>query len=440
MLRLILMKPVEYCNALSTAFFNKIKQLMMLSTIGTFLLAPFPVMALEKDEVAVVANKFVTGSVDLARYYMKLRGIPEKNLICISTTDNEECSREGYNNEIATPVRKFLDARRGERTIRCLVTVYGVPLRVAPPGLTRGEQRDLRLKRKELDAVRERLKRLPNQEDPQALKLQQQVAELDAAVKVIARQDHGAAVDSELALVLLEDYPLRGWLSNPYFIGFQQQTHVVDKAQVLMVARLDGPSLELVRRIIGDSLAAEAKGLHGTAYFDARGPDTDDKPLLADYSFYDKSLHLAAARIRDQGEIQVVLDDKPTLFQPGEAPEAALYAGWYSHARYVDAFAWVQGAIGYHIASSECVSLRPSQHSQLWCRRMLEAGAAATVGPVAEPFVQAFPVPEVFFDILSKRDYTLVEAYFLSLPYLSWQMVLVGDPLYRPFINREGVD
>ena len=50
--------------------------------------------------------------------------------------------------------------------------------------------------------------------------------------------------------------------------------------------------------------------------------------------------------------------------------------------------------------------------------------------------MQAFPVPEVFFSVLIDGYYTLAEAYFLSLPYLSWQMVLVGDPLYRPFMNR----
>jgi len=67
----------------------------------------------------------------------------------------------------------------------------------------------------------------------------------------------------------------------------------------------------------------------------------------------------------------------------------------------------------------------------------LEDGAAAVIGPVAEPYVQAFPVPELFFNFLTDGYYTLVEAYFLSLPYLSWQMVLVGDPLYRPFKNTD---
>ena len=67
---------------------------------------------------------------------------------------------------------------------------------------------------------------------------------------------------------------------------------------------------------------------------------------------------------------------------------------------------------------------------------MLEDGAAATVGPVSEPYLQAFPVPEVFFGTLLDGYYTLAETYFLSLPYISWQMVLVGDPLYRPFKNK----
>jgi len=56
---------------------------------------------------------------------------------------------------------------------------------------------------------------------------------------------------------------------------------------------------------------------------------------------------------------------------------------------------------------------------------------AATIGPVGEPYVQAFPVPRIFFDFLTEGYLTLAESYIISLPYLSWKMVLVGDPLYR---------
>jgi len=102
--------------------------------------------------------------------------------------------------------------------------------------------------------------------------------------------------------------------------------------------------------------------------------------------------------------------------------------------KYIAAFDWQRGAVGYHIASSECTTLK-KEGSQVWCKRMLEEGVAATIGPVAEPYVQGFPLPEVFFSYLLDGYYTLAESYFLSLPYLSWQMILIGDPLYRPFRN-----
>jgi len=203
----------------------------------------------------------------------------------------------------------------------------------------------------------------------------------------------------------------------------------------LMVARLDAPSVDIVRRMIDDSLAIDAAGLNGTAYIDARYTKPDPQKKLEGYAFYDNSLHLAAERIKSSRMMPVVVNDKAELFQAGEAPNAALYCGWYSLSRYVDAFDWQRGAVGYHIASGECGTLR-SGTSQGWCKRMLEDGAAATVGPVSEPYVTAFPVPEIFFPVLIDGYYTLAEAYFLSLPYLSWQMVLVGDPLYRPFKVR----
>ena len=109
-----------------------------------------------------------------------------------------------------------------------------------------------------------------------------------------------------------------------------------------------------------------------------------------------------------------------------------MYCGWYSLARYVDAFEWVPGAVGYHIASAECRTLREGP-SQVWCKRMLEEGVAVTIGPVGEPYVQAFPLPEIFFGMLVDGHLSVAECYLLSVPFLSWKMVLVGDPLYRPF-------
>jgi uncharacterized protein (TIGR03790 family) len=136
--------------------------------------------------------------------------------------------------------------------------------------------------------------------------------------------------------------------------------------------------------------------------------------------------------MKQQTDIEVVVDDKPGLFQAGQCPEAALYCGWYSLGKYVDAFDWSPGAVGYHLASSEAATLHDA-NSQVWCKRMLEDGVAATIGPVYEPYLFAFPRPEEFFALLLRGELTLVECYYRTQPLNSWMMVLVGDPLYRPY-------
>ena len=120
----------------------------------------------------------------------------------------------------------------------------------------------------------------------------------------------------------------------------------------------------------------------------------------------------------------------PALFGENTCPQTALYCGWYSLAKYVDSFEWTRGSVGFHMASSECVSLKASNRA-FWCKNILERGAVATVGPVGEPYIQGFPMPEIFFNLLTEGRLTLAEAYLVALPYLSWKMILVGDPLYR---------
>ena len=67
-----------------------------------------------------------------------------------------------------------------------------------------------------------------------------------------------------------------------------------------------------------------------------------------------------------------------------------------------------------------------------WCPAMLSHGITATLGAVAEPYLFAFPEPKEFFAELLDGN-CLVEAYYHTSPVNSWQMVLIGDPLYKPF-------
>ena len=93
-------------------------------------------LALEPHEILVIANRDSARSVGLAEYYMKKRNIPKDNLLKLWLTDKELCSRDEYNRKVAGKVRKHLRENDKQRRIRCLLVMYGMPLKVAPPEMT----------------------------------------------------------------------------------------------------------------------------------------------------------------------------------------------------------------------------------------------------------------------------------------------------------------
>ncbi|WP_319521382.1 TIGR03790 family protein [uncultured Desulfosarcina sp.] len=388
-------------------------------------------LALTPEEILVVANEKSGEGVELARYYARLRGIPKSNVVLLNVPVGETCSRDVYERQIAGPLRRILATFEPSWRIRCFVLIYGLPLRVKPP--PQRADAEVEALRSQKQALEERIEK--GSESKSDFSVSAVADELEDVRNRLNQlkisSDALASVDSELSVVKGADAPIGGWIENPYYIGFSKRQLPVSKSKVLMVSRLDGPDAASVRRIIDDSIAVEKKGLTGVAYFDARWP-MDDSATRSAYRRYDRAIQRAARRVEESGRLPVVLDTAGTLFQPGQCQRAALYCGWYSLAHYVDAFDWQKGAVGFHVASSECKTLK-KEDSQVWCKRMIEDGVCATVGPVGEPYLQSFPEPEVFFGFLTEGVLSLAECYAVSLPYLSWKMVLIGDPLYRPF-------
>ena len=390
------------------------------------------VFAIEPKEILVLANINASQSKGLARFYMEKRQIPQKNLVRLFITDKETCTRDIYEKKVVPPVRRALE---NLPDIRAIVTIYGLPLRIASPGFTPREQSKIDRLTRQIETLKAMLEN-DAADDPEARKeIAKQISALNRQIKQARRStDKVASFDSELMLVKKDAYDLNMWIKNPYFLGWKNQDLPMKKSDVLMVSRLDGATPDIVKRIITDSIEAEKEGLGGTAYFDARWKDPGDKEVSG-YSLYDRSIHRASRLISQKTPLKVILNDDRTLFQKGESPNAAFYCGWYSLAKYVDAFTWQKGSVGFHIASSECATLKRND-SQVWCKKMLDYGVAATIGPVGEPYVQSFPLPEIFFNFLAEGYLTLAESYLVSLPYLSWKLVLVGDPMYK--VNLKG--
>ncbi|MCX7887608.1 MAG: TIGR03790 family protein [Verrucomicrobiae bacterium] len=358
------------------------------------------------SEVVIVCNEREPESRPLAEYYARQRGIPTNQICAIQIRPAETISRREFNEEIREPILRFLTSkgflvqvprvvgtRPGIETVASRVSflalIYGVPLRIAPdPAAT--ETSRTKDKRPEL-------------------------------------QRNEASVDSELALLPIHGLPIAGPLRNPFFRGTLEFGAPLNR-QILLVARLDGPDARSVRRMIDDALLAERWGLHGRAYFDARGIQTKG------YVEGDLWIKDACKVVRDAG-YECVLDEQEALFDEDyPMSDVAIYAGWYAANvsgpfREPD-FRFRPGAVAYHIHSTSASTIRTA--TVAWVGPFLARGAAATMGCVFEPYLGFTPHVDIFFQRWL-QGWTFAEAACAATPSLSWQNVFVGDPLYRPF-------
>jgi uncharacterized protein (TIGR03790 family) len=375
---------------------------------------------LEPNQILIIANADIKESLDLAKYYCKKRSVPKQNIFSLSLGEQlaDEISRKDYQIKLAEPVRKKL-LEPDFFNIRCLLTTYGVPFRVGARGKLAGQDENLNRLKNQLQ-LEENKPVLQFAIDPNITK---NIAALKSRIDAIEGRETDASVDSELSMALSGDYELYRWQPNELI-----SPQLRNNSRILMVSRLDGPTYEIVKGLIDKALAAEQNGLKGFAYIDSGYSGIDKSPLVVQY---DLSLARLAEQIKTRTSLTVVQENTTKLFEVGQCPSTAIYCGWYSLQNYIDSFDFVNGAIGIHIASLEAVNLRDIKSAQ-WCPSMLRKGVTVTIGAVAEPYLHAFPEPDAFFDKLFD-GFCVVEAYYYTNPFNSWRLLLIADPLYRPF-------
>ena len=228
-----------------------IEFILLLSSTIVFVL-PVTSWALSPEQVVVVANSKARHSVELAKYYMKRRDISLNNLIEINAPTNEHCSREDYEKYIVSPVKAFLEKKDPEGDkFRCLVTLFGIPLRVRSPKLTADDREQLANLQKQRDSITSQMKKAEQQQNDKELKgLREEKEQIKRQIDHVGKVFQGAAVDSELALIREDNYPLDGWLPNKYFLGYRGKEIKNVPQKVMLVSRLDASSEEIVRRTI----------------------------------------------------------------------------------------------------------------------------------------------------------------------------------------------
>lgn len=360
--------------------------------------------------VFVVYNRTLPESREVAEHYAKKRSVPASQLLGLDLSQAEAVTREQFEQSLQRPLWTELK-RRGLLTtaeppppgpapdrspvvaakIRFLALCYGVPVKITPDTLRKEE-------------IAEQL--------PPALRRNE------------------AAVDSELAVLPMLDLnlPLAGYINNPVFSTTNRES-IHPTNGILMVARLDGPTPKIARGLVDQAIEAEKNGLWGRAYFDVRGLTNSPFKLGDDW------IRGAAEAAKRYG-FETVVDNQPATFAPSvPLSDLALYFGWYDpgvSGPFSHRMAQFRpGAIAYHLHSFSSRTLRAGH--AWWTGPLLQAGAAATMGCTEEPYLQSTPQVNVFLSRLLFLGFSFAEAAYASQPHLSWQITVIGDPLYRPF-------
>ena len=379
------------------------------------LLATAPLLARAGgDEVVVIYNSRVPESKIVADHYAQVRQIPEKQIYGFDLTTNEEMSRAEFRDSLQVPLANKLEAdglwklamtfypgttNQPDRAVRKVVAskirytvlCYGVPLKITP---------DINIHENVAEKMQPELRR------------------------------NEAAVDSELAwLPLLHmEFPLTGPFPN-WLYGATNAALFDPTNGILLIARLDGPTVEIANGLVDKAVQAERDGLWGRAYFDARGLEPTNSYYTGDQWI------LAAAQISRELGFETTVDDKPETF-PASFPmsQIAIYSGWYdpnaSGPFALPKVEFMPGAFAYHLHSYSASTIRSTTDN--WCGPLLAKGATCTMGCVYEPYLAGTPNVAVFLQMFG-NGFTFGEAAWAAQPVLSWQTTVIGDPLYRPF-------
>lgn len=354
--------------------------------------------------LVILANADDDDSLRIARYYAERRSIPRDNIIALPMSRAETISWREFVVSIWQPLQDELLRRRwldgipmdlidnvGRRKIvfsghslSYLVVCRGVPLRIS--------------------------------HDPALM------TEVPGMTNRAELRTNQSAVDSELSLLAYGTYNINAFVQNPLFAKPDPGDLVQDT--VVKVARLDGPTPEDVMGMIDGAIHAERTGLIGRAYVDVRGPHAQGNEWMK-----------AIAKQLDGMDYPTELHDAPGTFPPeARFDEPAIYFGWYAAdvngPFKAPGFRFAPGAIAVHIHSYSAQTLHAAERS--WCGPFVARGAAATTGAVYEPYLPLMHHLPMLLEALAKGR-TLGEAAYYALPTLSWENVLIGDPLYRPF-------
>jgi uncharacterized protein (TIGR03790 family) len=367
-----------------------------LTAVFLCLFAPAALHAQSAENVAVVINDNSEDSRRVGEHYARTRSLPASNVLRIQTSNDEVIQRAEYAVNIERSISQAIRRSGLQDRLLYLVLTKGVPLRIAgSPGIGGT------------------------------------MSSVDSELTLLYRRMVGTPV------------PVDGRVDNPYFLGaraikdakpFSHREH-----DIYLVTRIDGFTADQAMAIID---RAQIPSREGRVVLDQLGSGGTG----------DQWMSQAAARLTELGHGPRVLLENTA--QPARNEKAVL--GYYSlgasdptnQVRNLQ-MAFVPGSIAASLASFDARTFkqpppnwRPtaSADRSLWFEGspdaligdLIQSGVGGVAGQVSEAYPFGAVRPEILFPAYL-AGFNLAEAFYLATPTLSWQTIVIGDPLCAPF-------
>jgi uncharacterized protein (TIGR03790 family) len=363
----------------------------------------YPAVAQTAANVMVVINDASPESVRVGEHYVAKRRIPAENVVRLKTAIADEMDRVSYELFIERPISINLTQHASQDLIHYIVLTKGVPLRVRGSGGMDGST---------------------------------------------------ASVDSELSLLYRKllgmPIPPAGRIPNPFYLAdrplsatprFSHRTH-----DIYLVTRLDGFNADDIIKLIDRGSAPAREGVFVL----------DQRAVLLGNRVGDDWLNAAAERLTADGFGERVVLERSKSPATAAAPALGFYS-WGSNdaavsARRIDV-AFAPGALAGMFVSTDARTFKepPAEWTigrwgqpkgyfegspQSLTGDLIRAGVTGVAGHVAEPYLDGSSRPQILFPAYV-AGFNLAESFYLSIPYLSWQNVVIGDPLCSPFKKND---
>ena len=365
------------------------------------LLSVPPAFAQSGANVLLVVNEASPDSERIAAHYARVRSVPPDQVVRVKVGAADDIDRATFAAQIQAPITAWLQQHAAQDRILYIVLTKGIPLRV---------------------------------------------------IGSSGRSGTAASVDSELTLLYQRLVGLTpavdGRVANPYFLGTAPVAGAKpfsrEAFDLYLVLRLDGFTVDDVTGLI-DRGASPATD--GVVLLDQRGGNG----AVTGNAWLQQAAELLAKAGFEQ---RVILEMTGTAL--GGRKDVLGYYSWGSNDPAIATrrlgFGFVPGAIAASYVSTDGRTFKEPPADWTigrWTERrtffegspqslagdLIREGVTGIAAHVQEPFLDASIRPDILFPAYLS-GFNLAESFYLAMPYLGWQTVVVGDPLCAPFPRR----